>query len=104
MADFHRIDSAEERIKICRNITDERHRLFAERLICQFYPQAAPEDMMKRYQSLITQRLNEEGPWGSMNKVMIDLEKLLAKDNSPETQIILEETQNFLVERVNSIA
>ena len=104
MADFHRIDSAEERIKICRNITDERHRLFAERLICQFYPQSAPEDMMKRYQSLITQRLNEEGPWGSMNKVMIDLEKLLAKDNSPETQIILEETQNFLVERVNSIA
>jgi hypothetical protein len=73
-------------------------------LICQFYPQSAPEDMMKRYQSLITQRLNEEGPWGSMNKVMIDLEKLLAKDNSPETQIILEETQNFLVERVNSIA
>ena len=76
MADFHRIDSAEERIKICRNITDERHRLFAERLICQFYPQAAPEDMMSRYQSLITQRLNEEGPWGSMSKVMTELEKL----------------------------
>ena len=39
MADFHRIDSAQERIKICRNISDDRHRLFAERLICQFYPQ-----------------------------------------------------------------
>ena len=68
MADFHRIDSAEERIKICRNITDERHRLFAERLICQFYPQEAPEDMTRRYQALINQRLNEEGPWGSMER------------------------------------
>ena len=102
MADFHRIDSAEERIKICRNISDDRHRLFAERLICQFYPQVAPEDMMNRYQSLINQRLNEEGPWGSMSKVMIELEKLLDKDNTSETQSILEETKNFLVQRANA--
>ena len=103
MADFHRIDSAEERIKICRNISDERHRLFAERLICQFYPQEAPEDIMNRYQSLITQRLNEEGPWGSMGKVMSDLEKLLEKKNSAETQSILEETKEFLTQRSISI-
>ena len=103
MADFHRIDSAEERIKICRNINDERHRLFAERLICQFYPQAAPEDMMSRYQSLITQRLNEEGPWGSMSKVMTDLEKLLEQENSPENQTILEDTKEFLTQRSISI-
>ena len=103
MADFHRIDSAEERIKICRNINDERHRLFAERLICQFYPQAAPEDMMNRYQSLITQRLNENGPWGSMTKIMGELEQLLANDNSSETQTIFEETKNFLVQRANLI-
>jgi hypothetical protein len=102
MADFHRIDSAEERIKICRNISDDRHRLFAERLICQFYPQVAPEDMMNRYQSLINQRLNEEGPWGSMSKVMTELEKLLDKDNTSETQSILEETKNFLVQRANA--
>ena len=102
MADFHRIDSAEERIKICRNISDDRHRLFAERLICQFYPQAAPEDMMNRYQALITQRLNEEGPWGSMSKVMADLEKLLEKDNSAEIQAILEDTKEFLTLRLYS--
>jgi hypothetical protein len=99
MADFHRIDSAEERIKICRNITDERHRSFAERLICQFYPQEAPEDMTGRYQALINQRLNEEGPWGSMDKVMAELEKLLDKDHPEETQNILEETKEFLTQR-----
>ena len=102
MADFHRIDSAEERIKICRNITDERHRLFAERLICQLYSQDAPEDMMNRYQSLITQRLNEEGPWGSMSKVMTELDKHLEKDNSSETQKILEETKEFLIQRTET--
>tara|TARA_B100000674_G_scaffold455952_1_gene430139 strand:- start:301 stop:1305 length:1005 start_codon:yes stop_codon:yes gene_type:complete len=103
MADFHRIDSAKERIKICRNISDERHRLFAERLICQFYPHDAPEDMMNRYQSLITQRLNEDGPWGSMTKVMAELDKLLEKDNSSETQSILEDTKEFLTQRSISI-
>ena len=103
MADFHRIDSSQERIKICRNISDDRHRLFAERLICQFYPQDAPEDMMNRYQSLITQRLNEDGPWGSMSKVMTELDRLLEQDNSPETQTILEDTKEFLTQRSISI-
>jgi len=103
MADFHRIDSAEERIKICRNIEDERHRLFAERLICQFYPQEAPEDMTDRFQSLINERLNEEGPWGSMEKVLTELEKLLNEDNSEEKQTILEETKEFLTQRSISI-
>jgi hypothetical protein len=58
--------------------------------------------MMNRYQSLINQRLNEEGPWGSMSKVMTELEKLLDKDNTSETQSILEETKNFLVQRANA--
>ena len=54
---------------------------------------------MKRYQSLITQRLNEDGPWGSMSKVMTELDELLEKDNSPETQTILEDTKKFLTQR-----
>ena len=104
MADFHRIDSAQERIKICRNIEDQRHRLFAERLICQFYPQEAPEDMMSRFQSLITQRLNEDGPWGSMSKIMTDLDNLIDKDNPAETQQILKETKEFLIQRSESLS
>ena len=103
MADFHRIDSAEERIKITRNISDERHRLFAERIICQTYPHEAPEDMLNRYNSLITQRLTEEGPWGSLDEVMLELDKLLEKDNSDETQGILEETKEFLTQRAESL-
>ena len=59
--------------------------------------------MMHRYQSLITQRLNEEGPWGSMSKVMAELDKLLEKDNSSETQTILKDTREFLTQRSISI-
>jgi hypothetical protein len=77
--------------------------LFAERLICQFYPQEAPEDMTDRFQLLINERLNEEGPWGSMEKVMTELEKLLDKENSEETQSILEETKEFLIQRANAL-
>ena len=102
MADFHRFDSAKERIKICRNITDSRHRLFAERLICQFYPQDAPEDMMDRYEALISQRLNEDGPWGSLNKIMLELDDLLEQDNPESDQTILEETKEFLIQRFQS--
>ena len=102
MADFHRFDSANERIKICRNITDSRHRLFAERLICQFYPQDAPEDMMDRYEALISQRLNEDGPWGSLNKIMLELDDLLEQDNPESDQTILEETKEFLIQRFQS--
>jgi hypothetical protein len=59
--------------------------------------------MMSRYQSLITQRLNEEGPWGSMSKVMSELDQLLEKENSAETQSILEDTKLFLTQRSISI-
>jgi hypothetical protein len=59
--------------------------------------------MMNRYQSLITQRLNEEGPWGSMSKVMSELDQLLEKENSTETQTILEDTKQFLTQRSISI-
>ena len=55
--------------------------------------------MRGRYQALINQRLNEEGPWGSMDKVMAELEKLLDKDHPEETQNILEETKEFLTQR-----
>ena len=71
-------------------------------LSASFYPQEAPEDMTGRYQALIQQRLHEEGPWGSMEKVMAELEDLLDKDHPEKTQNILEETKDFLTQRANS--
>ena len=56
MEDFHRIEEPSYRIKIARNIEDERFRLFAERLVCQMYPSEAPEDMQKRYENFLNER------------------------------------------------
>ena len=96
MDDFHRFASAEERIKIVRNIKDDRFRLFAERLICQIYPNDAPEDMHTRYQELISSRVSEDGPWGSIEKASTEIEKLLGESASDEEQSILQDTQVYL--------
>ena len=96
MDDFHRYASAEERIKIARNIQDDRFRLFAERLICQIYPADAPEDMLSRYQELIASRLSEDGPWGAIAKSSQEIEKLLEELSSKEEQSILKDTQAHL--------
>ena len=50
------------------------------------YPSEAPEDMQKRYGDFLNERLNEEGPWGSTEKILAEIEKL--KDS--EDQIYLE--------------
>ena len=96
MDDFHRFASAEERIKIVRNIKDDRFRLFAERLICQLYPNDAPEDMHTRYQELIGSRVSEDGPWGSLEKASTEIEKLLGESASDEEKSILMDTQAYL--------
>ena len=95
MDDFHRIEESSYRIKIARNIEDKRFRLFAERLVCQMYPSEVPEDMQKRYENFLNQRLNEEGPWGSTEKILAEIEKL--KDS--EDQIILNATESFIKQR-----
>ena len=95
MEDFHRIEEPSYRIKIARNIEDERFRLFAERLVCQMYPSEAPEDMQKRYGDFLSERLNEEGPWGSTEKILAEIEKL--KDS--EDQNILIATESFIKQR-----
>ena len=59
------------------------------------YPSEAPEDMQKRYEGFLNQRLNEEGPWGSTEKILAEIEKL--KDS--EDQNILNATESFIKQR-----
>ena len=96
MADFHRIDSAEERIKICRNIEDERHRLFAERIICQISFENAPEDFQRRYKLLFEERIGTKGLWGYVESSIDESNKLLEEYSDNESITILKETLNHL--------
>ena len=59
------------------------------------YPTEAPDDMQKRYEVFLNQRLNENGPWGSTEKILAEIEKL--KDS--EDKNILNATESFIKQR-----
>ena len=93
MQEFHMSDDLEHLIRISRNFEDDRLRFFAERIICNQYPSNIPEDILKRYQDLIDQRNCEEGPWGSIEKSLIQIDKLLDERDEEESQDILKATK-----------
>jgi exonuclease I len=93
MQEFHMSDNLEHLVKISRNFEDERLRLFAERIICSQYSSNIPEDINKRYQDLINERNSEEGPWGSIEKSLIQIDKLLDEKDEEESQKILKATK-----------
>ena len=93
MQEFHMSDDLEHLIRISRNFEDERLRFFAERIICNQYPSNIPEDIYKRYQELINQRNTEEGPWGSTEKSLAQIDKLLDERDEEESQNILKATK-----------
>jgi exodeoxyribonuclease-1 len=89
MQEFHLTSDPDHLIKISRNFEDERLRLFAERIICNQYTTDIPDDIHKRYQDLINQRNGDDGPWGSLEKTLIQIEKLLNERSEKEDQRIL---------------
>jgi hypothetical protein len=89
MEEFHLSSDPTHLIKISRNFEDERLRLFAERIICNQFSSDIPEDIQKRYQDLITKRNSNEGPWGSLEKTLTQIEKLLNDRTEKEDQRIL---------------
>ena len=94
MQEFHLTSDSNHMIKISRNFEDERLRLFAERIICNQFSVDIPDDINKRYQDLISQRNSEEGPWGSVDKTLIQIEKLLDERTEDDEQKILLATKS----------
>ena len=89
MQEFHLSSDPAHLIKISRNFEDERLRLFAERIICNQFSTDIPVDIQKRYQDLINQRTCDDGPWGSVEKTLTQIEKLLDERFEKEDQKIL---------------
>ena len=96
MKEFHISDDLEQLIKISRNFEDERFRLFAERIICTKYQSNIPEDIKNRFEDLIHERIMTEGKWGSVEKVLQEIEKLLDEKNQDDDQKILLATRNYI--------
>ena len=96
MKEFHISDDLEQLIKISRNFEDERFRLFAERIICTKYQSNIPEDIKNRFEDLIHERIMTEGKWGSIEKVLQEIEKLMQEKHLEEDQKILLTTKNYI--------
>ena len=53
-----------------------------------------PEDISKRYQELISERNNTDGAWGSVDKALAQVDKLLDERTDNESQTILKATKS----------
>ena len=93
MQEFHMCKDLNHLVKISRNFEDERLRLFAERIICTEYSTDIPDDIKKRYEDLIDQRNGTDGLWGSIDKSLLQIEKLLDERDDAESQKILKATK-----------
>ena len=91
MKEFHLTDNLEQLIKISRNFEDERFRLLAERIICNKYQYHTdiPDDIKTRFDDLIHERIYTDGKWGSIDKALNEIDKLLDEKESEEDQKIL---------------
>ena len=96
MKEFHHTDNIEQLIKISRNFEDERFRLLAERIICNKYQAGIPDDIKTRFGDLIHERIQTEGKWGSAEKALNEIDKLLDEKESEEDQKILLATKDHI--------
>ena len=93
MQEFNMSKDLNHLVKISRNFEDERLRLFAERIICTEYSTDIPDDIKKRYEDLIDERNGTDGLWGSIDKSLLQIEKLLDERDDAESQKILKATK-----------
>jgi exonuclease I len=96
MQEFHVSDNLEHLVKISRNFEDERLRLLAERIICTKFDGEIPEDIKNRYADLIHERTKTEGAWGSIEKSLQEIEKLIEEKKDTEEQKILIATKEHI--------
>ena len=96
MNEFHQTNDLEQLIKISRNFEDERFRVLAERIICNKYETDIPDDIKIRFDELIHERVYTEGKWGSVDKAINEIDKLLNEKESEEDQRILLATKEHI--------
>ena len=97
MKEFHISDEVEHLIKISRNFEDERFRLLAERIICTQYEGGIPDDIKNRYDDLIHERVKTDGKWGSVEKSLQEIDKLLEETDEDEDLKILNATKEKIL-------
>ena len=87
MERFH-ASTWEDRPKLLNGFDDPRYKELAERLLCVARPEFASEDVVRHFHEFIQSRLNDKGPWLTLEKCKDKTNKLLEKAKGENKEIL----------------
>ena len=92
----------EERHKLIEGFEDSRYRELAERLVCTNSVDGISDHSLQKYNSFLTQRLSDKGPWLNIDRTLTKIGEMLEiggrSREQRDTSKITEKTKedNFL--------
>jgi exodeoxyribonuclease-1 len=86
----------EERHKLIEGFEDSRYRELAERLICSNSVDGISDHSLQKYNSFLTQRFSEKGPWLNLDRTLTKIGEMLEAEDDQENKEVLHELQKKL--------
>jgi len=86
----------EERHKLIEGFEDSRYRELAERLICTNSVDGISDHSLQKYNSFLTQRFSEKGPWLNIDRTLTKIGEMLEVEDDQENKEVLHELQKKL--------
>jgi hypothetical protein len=86
----------QDRSKLIDGFEDSRYRELAERLICAHEAEGTPDQSLQRYNTFISQRLSDKGPWLNIDNTLSKIEEMLKKEEDKEKKNILHKLEKKL--------
>ena len=93
----------EDRSKLIDGFEDSRYRELAGRLICAHGAEGTSDQSLQRYNTFISQRLSDKGPWLNIDNTLSKIEEMLKKEEDEEKKNILHQLEKKLKKMANTI-
>jgi exonuclease I len=86
----------EERHKLIEGFEDSRYRELAERLVCANSVEGISDHSIQKYNSFLTQRLSDKGPWLNIDRTLTKIGEMLETEEDQENKEVLQKLQKKL--------
>ena len=93
----------QDRSKLIDGFEDSRYRELAGRLICAHGVEGTSDQSLQRYNTFISQRLSDKGPWLNIDKTLSKIEEMLKKEEDEEKKNILHQLEKKLKKMATTI-
>jgi len=93
----------QDRSKLIDGFEDSRYRELAGRLICAHGAEGTSDQSLQRYNTFISQRLSDKGPWLNIDKTLSKIEEMLKKEEDEEKKNILHQLEKKLKKMATTI-